>query len=143
MIRKTRRQKNWHTQAPKKRVIQESKWYKTFFTVIMTVGFIGLIIGLLFVWYTDPFEVTGEYKGKISGLYQRQTRYGSPTRFQITLENGKIVDVNPAKMGVFQMGQRVIVKEYVSKYFRRNHYVFVRYDDPPPDTIVEDIPLDE
>lgn len=131
------------TQSQNRRIVQESTWYNTLFTTIMVVGFVGIIIGLPFVWYAEPFKVTGEYKGKVTGLYQRQTRYGSPTQFQITLENGKIVNVNPANMGVFQRGRPVIVRESVSKYFRRTHYVFVRYDDPPLDTIVEDIPLDE
>jgi hypothetical protein len=143
VVPKTKHRGKQHAQTSKKRVVQESKWYNTVLKTIVTLGFIGIIIGLPFVWYAEPFEVTGQYKGKISGLYQRQTRYGSPTRFLITLENGKIVAVNPSQMGVFQRGRRVIVEESVSKYFRRHHYMFVRYDDPSPDVIVEEIPLDQ
>lgn len=113
-----------------KRTIREKRWYDPLFGVIMIFVFIVLIVILPILLFLEPFESSGEYEGHVSGLYQRQTRYASPTRFLVTLDNGKIVAVNAAKMGTFQKGKRVIVREWISRWFRRTRYAFIQYIEP-------------
>jgi hypothetical protein len=89
----------------------------------------------------SAFEKGGEYVGTVSGMDQPQTEYGAPTRFLVTLDQGKTVDVSASRMGPFQKGKRVLIREWRSQWFRRTRYTFVRYIESPRS--IETLPENE
>jgi hypothetical protein len=97
--------------------------------MILAFSVLSLLIVIPIILFLDKLEPFEKIEGRIVGLFQPQTEWGSRTEFVIELNDGRTIHLGSSRLGTFQQGRAVLVQEYRSKILGRSEFQFMKYVD--------------
>jgi hypothetical protein len=97
--------------------------------MILAFSLLSLLIVIPIILFLDTLEPSDTIEGRIIGLFQPQTEWGSRTEFVIRLNDGRTIHLGSSRLGTFRQGRAVLVQEYRSKILGRSEFQFMKYVD--------------
>ena len=121
--------RQFQEESPSHAQLTRLMWRQRLRTVVPIAVVLIIVVGVLGVFYLDPWRPGERLSGTAVGLHQTQSEDYHPTRLVVELDSGNTVILSGRAPALFEKGRRVLIQEEISQIMGRRRYRFISYQE--------------